>query len=204
MTAILSLGLGYLVGCINPAVLIARAKHVNLREEGTGNLGATNTAYVLGKKSGIFVMVFDILKSFFSFQLAKWLFPRLLIAGILASIGCILGHCFPVFMNFAGGKGLAAFGGLILAYSPWMFAIIVAVGTVMMFVCDTGVIAPFIGCLAFPAMVYYAGHDWIETAAVLTASAIIFNTHLSNFRMARKREDVVNTTDFMKKVFGKK
>lgn len=204
MTAILSLGLGYLVGCINPAVLIARAKHVNLREEGTGNLGATNTAYVLGKKSGIFVMVFDILKSFFSFQLAKWLFPRLLIAGILASIGCILGHCFPVFMNFAGGKGLAAFGGLILAYSPWMFAIIVAAGTVMMFVCDTGVIAPFIGCLAFPAMVYYAGHDWIETAAVLTASAIIFNTHLSNFRMARKREDVVNTTDFMKKVFGKK
>lgn len=204
MTAILSLGLGYLVGCINPAVLIARAKHVNLREEGTGNLGATNTAYVLGKKFGIFVMVFDILKSFFSFQLAKWLFPRLLIAGILASIGCILGHCFPVFMNFAGGKGLAAFGGLILAYSPWMFAIIVAAGTVMMFVCDTGVIAPFIGCLAFPAMVYYAGHDWIETAAVLTASAIIFNTHLSNFRMARKREDVVNTTDFMKKVFGKK
>ena len=204
MTAILSLGLGYLVGCINPAVLIARAKHVNLREEGTGNLGATNTAYVLGKKSGIFVMVFDILKSFFSFQLAKWLFPRLLIAGILASIGCILGHCFPVFMNFAGGKGLAAFGGLILAYSPWMFVIIVAAGTVMMFVCDTGVIAPFIGCVAFPAMVYYAGHDWIETAAVLTASAIIFNTHLSNFRMARKREDVVNTTDFMKKVFGKK
>ena len=204
MTAILSLGLGYLVGCINPAVLIARAKHVNLREEGTGNLGATNTAYVLGKKSGIFVMVFDILKSFFSFQLAKWLFPRLLIAGILASIGCILGHCFPVFMNFAGGKGLAAFGGLILAYSPWMFAIIVAAGTVMMFVCDTGVIAPFVGCVAFPAMVYYAGHDWIETAAVLTASAIIFNTHLSNFRMARKREDVVNTTDFMKKVFGKK
>lgn len=204
MTAILSLGLGYLVGCINPAVLIARAKHVNLREEGTGNLGATNTAYVLGKKSGIFVMVFDILKSFFSFQLAKWLFPRLLIAGILASIGCILGHCFPVFMNFAGGKGLAAFGGLILAYSPWMFAIIVAAGTVMMFICDTGVIAPFIGCVAFPAMVYYAGHDWIETVAVLTASAIIFNTHLSNFRMARKREDVVNTTDFMKKVFGKK
>ena len=73
-----------------------------------------------------------------------------------------------------------------------------------MFVCDTGVIAPFIGCLAFPAMVYYAGHDWLETAAVLTASAIIFSTHLSNFKMAHRKEDVVNTTDFMEKVFGKK
>jgi len=200
----MSLCLGYVIGCISPAVLISKAKHVNLRKEGTGNLGATNTAFVLGKKAGIFVMIFDIMKSFLSYKIAKWLFPKLLIAGILASIGAILGHCFPVFMNFQGGKGLAAFGGLILAYSPWMFAIIVTCGVVLMFICDTGVVAPFIGCLAFPAMVYYSGHDWLETAAVLTASIIIFSTHLSNFRMARRKEDVVNTTEFMEKVFGKK
>lgn len=204
MTAIMSLGLGYLVGCINPAVAISKIKHVNLKEEGTGNLGATNTAFVLGKRSGIFVLLFDIAKSFFSYKIAKWLFPKLLIAGILASIGCILGHCFPVFLHFQGGKGLAAFGGLILAYSPWMFAVIVTTGVILMFVCNTGVIAPFIGCLAFPAMVFYSSHDLLETIAVLTASAIIFSTHFSNFRMARRREDVVNTRDFMAKVFGKK
>lgn len=204
MTAIMSLGLGYLVGCINPAVLISKAKNVNLKQEGTGNLGATNTAFVLGKKSGIFVLIFDIAKSFLSYKVAKWLFPKLMIAGILASIGCILGHCFPIFMDFSGGKGLAAFGGLILAYSPWMFAVIVTTGVILMFVCNTGVIAPFIGCLAFPAMVYYARHDLLETVAVLTASAIIFSTHFSNFRMARRREDVVNTRDFVAKVFGKK
>lgn len=204
MTVVASLGLGYLIGCIQPAALISKARHVNLRKEGTGNLGATNTAFVLGKKAGIFVLVFDIFKSFLSYKLAKWLFPRLLIAGILASIGCILGHCFPVFMDFQGGKGLAAFGGLILAYSPVMFLIIVTTGVILMFVCNTGVIAPFIGCMAFPAMVYYAGHDWMETAAVLAASAIIFSTHLSNFKMARRKEDVVNTADFVKKVFGRK
>lgn len=204
MTAIVSLGLGYIIGCINPAMAISKAKHVNLKEEGTGNLGATNTAYVLGRKAGIFVMIFDILKSFLSYKLAKWLFPKLLIAGILASIGCILGHCFPVFMNFSGGKGLAAFGGLILAYSPWMFAIIVSTGVALMFLCNTGVVAPFMGCIAFPVMVYYAGHDTLETLAVLAASAIIFSTHLSNFKMARKKEDVVNTRDFVKKVFGKR
>lgn len=204
MTAVMSLGIGYLIGCIQPAALISKARHVNLRKEGTGNLGATNTAFVLGKKAGIFVLAFDIFKSFLSYKLAKWLFPKLLIAGILASIGCILGHCFPVFMDFQGGKGLAAFGGLILAYSPVMFLIIVTTGVILMFVCNTGVIAPFIGCMAFPAMVYYAGHDWMETAAVLVASAIIFSTHLSNFKMARRKEDVVNTTDFMEKVFGRK
>ena len=203
MSAVLSLGLGYLVGCINPAAWIAKMKHVNLKEEGTGNLGATNTAYVMGKKAGYFVLFFDIFKSFLSYKIAKWLFPKLLIAGIIASIGCILGHCFPVTMHFQGGKGLAAFGGLILAYKPWMFAVIVTTGVVLMFICNTGVIAPFMGCMMFPVLVYFTGHDWMETVTVLIASAIIFATHRSNFRMARRREDVVNTKDFMAKVFGK-
>lgn len=204
MTAIMSLGLGYLVGCINPALIISKIKNVNLKEEGTGNLGATNTAFVLGKKAGIFVMIFDILKSFLSYKVAKWLFPKLLIAGILASIGCILGHCFPVFMHFEGGKGLAAFGGLILAYSPKMFLTIVTTGVILMFVCNTGVVAPFMGCLAFPVMVYFSSHDLLETIGVLTASCIIFSTHLSNFKMAKRKEDVVNTEEFMEKVFGYK
>ena len=204
MTAIVSLGLGYIVGCINPAMVISKARNVNLKEEGTGNLGATNTAYVLGRKAGIFVMIFDILKSFLSYKIAKWLFPKLLIAGILASIGCILGHCFPVFMHFSGGKGLAAFGGLILAYSPWMFAVIVSTGVALMFLCNTGVIAPFMGCVMFPILAYCSGHDLMEVIAVAAASSIIFSTHLSNFRMARKKEDVVNTRDFVEKVFGKR
>ena len=203
MTALISLGLGYSIGCINPAAWISKKKHVNLKEEGTGNLGATNTAYVLGRKAGYFVLVFDILKSYFSFKIAKWLFPKLLIAGILASIGCILGHCFPVTMHFQGGKGLAAFGGLILAYRPWMFLTIITVGITLMFVCNTGVIAPFMGCLLFPALTYFSGCDTAEFLAVTAASAIIFATHFSNFRMAHRKEDVVNTKDFMAKVFGK-
>ena len=60
------------------------------------------------------------------------------------------------------------------------------------------------GCLMFPAMVYFTGNNLMETAAVTAASAIIFSTHLSNFKMARKKEDVVNTQQFMEKVFGKK
>lgn len=203
MTTIMSLGLGYFIGCTNPAMWISKKKNVNLKEEGTGNLGATNTAYVLGKRAGYFVLCFDIIKSYFSFKLAKWLFPKLLIAGILASIGCILGHCFPVTMHFQGGKGLAAFGGLILAYSPWMFFTIISVGIALMFALNTGVIAPFMGCVLFPVLAYFSDHDTMELLAVTAASAIIFATHFSNFRMARRREDVVNTEDFMKKVFGK-
>ena len=204
MQTLLSLVMGYFIGSLNPAKFVAKRHDVNLKETGTGNLGATNTALVLGRKAGYFVLFFDIFKSFLSYKIAKWLFPKLLIAGIIASIGCILGHCFPVTMHFQGGKGLAAFGGLILAYKPWMFAVIVTTGLVLMFICNTGVIAPFMGCVMFPALVYFSSHNWMDTLAVLLASAIIFATHLSNFRMARRKEDVVNTKEFMQKVFGKK
>ena len=106
MSAILSMGLGYLFGCLNPATWVGRKKHVDLSKTGTKNLGATNTALVLGKKAGYFVLVFDMFKSIFSYRLAKLLFPQLRLAGLIAGIGTILGHCFPVFMNFKGGKGL--------------------------------------------------------------------------------------------------
>ena len=69
MQAVLSLGLGYFIGCINPAAWISRKKKVNLKEEGTGNLGATNTALVLGQKAGWFVLIFDMLKSIFSYKM---------------------------------------------------------------------------------------------------------------------------------------
>ena len=204
MNAILSLGLGYFVGCISPAAWVSKKKNVDLKQEGTKNLGATNTAFVLGKAAGIFVLVFDIAKSFFSYKIAKLLFPYLRIAGILACIGCILGHCFPVFMHFQGGKGLAAFGGLILAYSPWMFLTIITIGIILMILCNTGVVAPLMGCVVFPVMVFCTGHDLVETLAVAAASTIIMMTHWSNFRREKEKNDLVKTDEFLTKVFKKK
>lgn len=204
MSAVLSLAIGYVIGCISPAAWIGKRKNVDLTKEGTKNLGATNTAYVLGRKAGIFVMLFDIAKSVFSYKLAKMLFPQLAIAGILACIGTILGHCFPVTMGFQGGKGLAAFGGLILAYSPWMFLIIITTGIILMVIFDTGVIAPFMGCMMFPMLVFFSRYDLADTLAVTVASTIIFLTHLSNFKMAKQKKDVVKTREFLTKVFGKK
>ena len=61
MHAVLSLGLGYLMGCMNPAALVGKKKNVDLKNTGTGNLGATNTALVLGQKAGWFVLIFDML-----------------------------------------------------------------------------------------------------------------------------------------------
>lgn len=204
MGSFLSLGMGYVIGCINPAAWISKKKNVDLTKEGTGNLGATNTAIVLGKAAGIFVMLFDIFKSFFCFKLAKYLFPQKMIAGILASIGTILGHCFPVTMHFRGGKGLAAFGGLILAYKAWMFPAIVIPGLLLMMIFNTGVAAPIFATVAFPVLVYRNGDSLEEVLAVAAACLIIFIMHWDNLKLAWNKKDVVNTKEFFKTVFKRK
>lgn len=107
MDAALSIALGYFVGSLSPSSLVGRVKKTDVRKSGTGNLGATNTMLVLGWGAGIFVMLFDLMKSFLSGKLAQYLFPGLSVAGMLACIGAMIGHCFPVFHRFRGGKGLA-------------------------------------------------------------------------------------------------
>ena len=190
MEVFFSLILGYAMGCLNPAAWVGKRNHVNLKEEGTGNLGATNTTRVLGRKAGAFVLIFDVAKSFIAARLAWWLFPQLAVSGMLACIGVILGHCFPVTMHFSGGKGLAAFGGMILAFNPVVFVIVVLSGIGLMVLLDIGVAAPLLGTVMFPVLTYLFSHDIPTTICAVIASSIILYTHLDNVSKTRAHSDV--------------
>ena len=190
MEVFLSLCLGYVIGCLNPAAWIGKRNHVDLKQTGTGNLGATNTTMVLGRKAGAFVLIFDVAKSFIAARLARWLFPHLAVSGMLASIGVILGHCFPITMHFSGGKGLAAFGGMMLAYNPVVFVIVVLSGISIMVLLDIGVAAPLLGTVMFPLLAYLFSHDIPTTACAVIASMIILCTHLDNVHKTREHSDM--------------
>lgn len=204
MHAVLSLVMGYFVGCLSPAKLVSKRHDVNLKETGTGNLGATNTALVLGRKAGYFVLFFDIFKSFFSYKLAKILFPQLAVAGIIAGIGVILGHAFPVFMHFEGGKSLASFGGLVLAHDPLQFAILLALGILMAFVMNYGVYLAVTATVLFPFFSYFRSGSIAIFATTAVASGIVFGLHRENLHRAITGEDPIHTRDGFKKIFGKK
>ena len=190
MEVFLSLILGYAMGCLNPAAWIGKKNHIDLNQAGTGNLGATNTTMVLGRKAGAFVLVFDVAKSFLAARLARWLLPQLAVSGMLASIGVILGHCFPITMHFSGGKGLAAFGGMMLAYNPVVFVIVVLSGISIMVLLDIGVAAPLLGTVMFPLLAYLFSHDIPTTACAVIASMIILCTHLDNVHKTREHSDM--------------
>lgn len=203
MHAILSLGMGYLIGCISPAAFVSKKKNVDLKHAGTKNLGATNTALVLGKKAGYFVLFFDMLKSIFSYKMAKFLFPQLAVAGIIASIGAILGHCFPVFMNFQGGKGLAAFGGLVLAHDPLLFAILLSLGIILALILNYGVYLAISAAGLFPILSYLRSRDIMTFITTGISSSIIIAMHWTNLRRAITHEDPIHTRDGLHKIFGK-
>lgn len=204
MHTVLSLVIGYLVGSLNPAKFVAKRHDVNLKESGTGNLGATNTALVLGRKAGYFVLFFDMFKSFFSYKLAKVLFPQLAAAGIIACIGVIVGHAFPVFHSFQGGKGLAAFGGLVLAHDPLQFAVLLSLGIGMAFLLNYGVYLAVTATVLFPFFSYFRSGSLTVLLSTAAASGIVLALHGGNLRRAITGEDPIHTRDGLKKIFGKR
>ena len=117
---IASLVIGYVFGIFQTAYFYGRMKGIDIREHGSGNAGPTNALRVLGKKAGIIVFAGDFLKCFFAINLVRVLFkntaPEILqLIALYSATGCILGHNFPVQLNFRGGKGIACTAGLLAA-----------------------------------------------------------------------------------------
>lgn len=204
MGNLISVIMGYFVGCLSPAAFLGRKHNVDLRKEGTGNLGATNTTIVLGKKAGAFVMLFDIVKAYAAAKIAKWLFPQQYYAGLLASCAAVFGHVFPCHMKFKGGKGLAAFGGMVLAHDPIIFLVLLAVGLVAMFLVNFGVALPMTGAVLFPVAAGLRSGDVGVFAIAAVTGGVIIAAHWANIGKAQRHEhDTVR--EFLKtKFFTKK
>lgn len=118
MKTILVILLAYLFGSIPWALVIGKVFYnVDIRTQGSGNLGGTNAGRVLGKKAGVSVTILDALKAFFAVLCAKYFAPD---AMIFAGLACCVGHCFPIFANFRGGKAVATTYGYLLAISVFV------------------------------------------------------------------------------------
>ena len=121
-------GIGYLFGSISPSYILSKIKHVDMRKGGTRNLGASNTFMHFGRGWGIFVMLFDIFKAFVAVKLCQLLFHELALAGLVAGSATIIGHNYPFYLGFKGGKGLSCFGGWVLGVNPLLFLILLGIG----------------------------------------------------------------------------
>lgn len=123
--------IGYLIGSIPFALIIGKFFYnTDIRTVGSGNLGGTNAGRTLGRKAGISVMVLDILKAFFAIIVAMTLTTALNmdVDPKLAGVAAVVGHCYPIFAGFRGGKGVACAAGYLLATNP----ILLIVGVIIL------------------------------------------------------------------------
>jgi len=119
LPAILLIVISYLIGSIPSGVIVSRFFFgFDIRDKGSGNMGSTNVFRVLGRKWGIIVQLADILKGIIPVILAFWLIPDSMLWALLAGICSTIGHIFPVFSHFKGGKGINTLAGMLIAIDP--------------------------------------------------------------------------------------
>lgn len=190
MKIFICLLIGYLLGSVNPAALLSKLKKKNLREMGTHNLGASNTMLVLGKGYGALVMTFDILKAWSASKIARLLFPQMMLAGLLAGLGAVLGHIFPFYMHFDGGKGLAAFGGMALAYDPVLFLALLLLGILLMLLVNASYVVPMSAAPLFVLAVALQTKSLAATLIAAAAGTLIIVKHWSNIGKAKQGNEL--------------
>ena len=183
--------IGYLLGSVSPAAIVSRITGTDLRREGTGNLGATNTIIVLGKKLGLLVMLLDIFKSYLAAKLAQKLFARFVLAGLLASLGAVIGHIYSVFLHFHGGKGVAALGGMMLFYNPAYFWGLIFTAILLMLVTNLGVAGPVSAAILFPILIYMDSDSLSMTAVAAAAGLLVILSHRENIRKIRSGQEIL-------------
>jgi glycerol-3-phosphate acyltransferase PlsY len=186
------IGIAYLLGSFPSGYLAGRLSGVDVRQHGSGNIGATNVLRVLGKGWGSAVFVVDALKGFVAVRLALLLVGRTPEAGpyaesfaILAAAACVAGHSFPVWLWFKGGKGVATSAGAILGVMPVAAISIFVVWLVVFLTTRYVSVASIVGALAFPVVVavlvrlnYTRGYVLLYFS--LAMAALVIWRHRSN------------------------
>ncbi len=191
--------LAYLMGSFSSAVWIGKwFFNIDVRTQGSGNAGATNTIRVLGTKAGIIVMIIDVVKAWGAVMLAH-LFAgnslsssQLIDYQILVGSLAVLGHVFPLFTGFKGGKGVASLVGVIIAlYPPDIFFIVLGWFALVFILTRYVSLASITGSILFAVLAIFVFHEQNTYLIILAALIAIFIpiTHHKNIRRLLKGEE---------------
>lgn len=181
----------YLIGSIPTAYWIGKLFfNIDIREHGSKNMGASNTFRVLGSVWGIIVLVIDMGKGIAAVQLAHavhpsdWLSGELIFWKLIFGLVAVLGHIFPVFAGFRGGKGVATLFGVVLAIQPWTALISIGAFVVVVFLTKYISLGSIIAVIVFAACVWFAVKEtniymrWFSVVAAL----LVIGMHRSNIK----------------------
>ncbi|MGM0612791.1 MAG: glycerol-3-phosphate 1-O-acyltransferase PlsY [Bacteroidota bacterium] len=183
----LSILIGYILGSIPSAIWLGKAFHdTDVRNHGSGNAGATNTFRVLGWKIGVIVLAIDMIKGYGAMIIAQQLFdlwPHSSII-ILSGIAAVLGHIFPLFAGFRGGKGIATLAGVGIAIFPLSFLLVLVVFLIVFLVSKYISLSSILGAVSLPFISYFidSNHSPQIIAFTILIAILVPLTHHKNIR----------------------
>ncbi|HTY76380.1 MAG TPA: glycerol-3-phosphate 1-O-acyltransferase PlsY [Candidatus Bathyarchaeia archaeon] len=172
----------YLIGAIPVGFLVSRiAGGLDIRSKGSGTIGATNVLRTLGPVPAIATLVGDVLKGYLAVRVAEVLGPEPL-WGAAGAVVAIVGNCWPVFLRFKGGKGVATALGAFLALAPRAIVPAAAAFLVLVVALRYVSLASIAGCVTLVAGVWLFGYPAIYAAAAACTAALIVWRHLANVK----------------------
>jgi acyl phosphate:glycerol-3-phosphate acyltransferase len=190
--------LAYLLGSISTAVMVSKAFFgIDIREHGSGNAGATNTMRILGKKAGIGVLLVDVIKGLLAVKLA-YLLPftyanpiHFLNLQVALGVVAVIGHIFPIWANFRGGKGIATLFGMIIAIQPIAALCLVGVFVLILFFTQYVSLSSIAASLAFPLLILVIFNEpgiMYRLFAIAAALMVVLTHHKNINRLIKGNE----------------
>ena len=189
---------GYLIGIFNLSYILAKAKGFDIRTRGSNNPGASNATLTLGWKAGVTVALADILKATAAVLLSRLVFASEL-AALCAGLAVVMGHMYPFWLKFKGGKGFASFAGMALGVDWRYFAIIGAAVILIILLSDYIVLGTLTAVISFPVSYGIVLGRLLPPLLVTAVSLIIIVKHIPNFKRIRRGEEQSVLAAFRKK-----
>lgn len=184
---ILCLGLGYLFGCFSTGYFIGKINKVDIRKYGSGNAGTTNALRTLGAKAGLLTLLGDMLKAVIPMLLVRLVFFQNLdyvqLLAVYTGLGVVLGHNYPVWLGFKGGKGIAATAGVMVAFDPWIIPFALPIFIISVAITRYVSVGSLLVAVAFPTWILIRYPDELHMLIVsLIFMALAFIKHRSNIK----------------------
>ncbi len=182
--------IGYGIGAINPSYFLAKLRGFDIREKGSGNAGASNALMLFGRFLGIACALFDIAKAFLAILLCKWLFPSLAFTLSVTGVACVVGHIFPFYMHFRGGKGLACIGGTILAFDWRVFLVMLGGEALFAILINYICFVPMTASVIFPIVYGVMARDLWGALILCLLIPLILYKHKENLVRIKRGEEM--------------
>ena len=171
----------YIIGSSSMSFYLSKINKVDMRNNGSKNLGASNAMLLMGWKAGILVGIHDIGKAFLAVYLMKYFFPDVLYVKEIAGVACVIGHIFPFYLKFKGGKGFASYVGMMFALN-WKVGIVVGIAIILVtLITDYIVCGTITTIVSVPIILGFLNKSVILAGILCIASLVIAYKHRENF-----------------------